>query len=223
VFDPEGSGIPIHWSDDYGARLGVMPRDGSNADVTWYEIDPCYVFHPMNAFEDGDKIILDVARTPRMAFGPNDPPGEPTVLHRWIIDQEAGKVIDQPLDDRPAEFPRVADNVVGMEHRYGYMLGTGGGSMENFGGELYRYDLRTGSSQTHRLPAGCAAGEPVFAAAGDAEGDGYVMTFVYDASRNKSDLVILDATDFEKEPVARIHLPTRVPAGFHGSWIPDQG
>ena len=54
--------MPIHWDDSYPARLGVMPRDGTDADVRWYDIDPCYVFHPMNAYEDGDRIVLDVAR-----------------------------------------------------------------------------------------------------------------------------------------------------------------
>ncbi len=94
VFDlalVERGGLPIHWSDDYGARLGVMPRDGTNADVVWYEIDPCYVFHPMNSYEDGERIVLDVARYPKLAFGPDDEEGEPAVLHRWIIDSAAGR------------------------------------------------------------------------------------------------------------------------------------
>ena len=55
-----GSGLPVIWDESYGARLGVMPRNGTAADVVWYEIDPCYVFHPMNAHEDGDRIVLDV-------------------------------------------------------------------------------------------------------------------------------------------------------------------
>ena len=49
--------MPIHWDDAYPARLGVMPRDGTDADVRWYDIDPCYVFHPMNAYEDGERIV----------------------------------------------------------------------------------------------------------------------------------------------------------------------
>jgi carotenoid cleavage dioxygenase len=215
-------GIPIRWDDKYGARLGVMPRDGSNDDVVWYEIDPCYVFHPMNAYEQGDRIVLDVARFPKLAFGPNDTGGEPAVLHRWIIDREAGKVIEQPLDDRPADFPRVADSVVGLPHRYGYMMATGGG-MDAFGRELYKYDLKTGASTTYAFGPGFAAGEPVPAIGrGGSEDDGWLLTFVHDAARNQSDLAILDATDLEKGPVARVHLPCRVPAGFHGSWIPDE-
>ena len=215
-------GLPIRWSDDYGARLGVMPREGTSADVVWYEIDPCYVFHPMNSYEDGERIVLDVARFPKLAFGPDDEEGEPAVLHRWIIDPAAGKVIDQPLDDRPAEFPRVADAAVGLKHRYGYMMATGG-DMDGWGQELLKYDLESGKSETCHFGPGFAAAEPVFAASpgAAAEDAGWVLTYVYDASRNKSDLVIIDATDFGRGPVARVHLPRRVPNGFHGSWIPD--
>lgn len=229
IFDFElagRTGFPIRWSDEYGARLGVMPRDGTNEDVVWYSIDPCYVFHPMNAYEDGDRIMLDVARFPKLAFGPDDADGEPAALHRWIIDRAAGKVIEQPIDDRPAEFPRVADDVVGRNHRYGYMVSVGAGTAA-MGREFFKYDRQGDRSWTCSFGPGHAAGEPVFAAAPSrgggrgAEDDGYIMSFVYDAASDRSDLVIIDATEFEKGPVARIHLPCRVPHGFHGSWIPD--
>ena len=224
VLDTEAAGqggMPICWSDDYGARLGVMPRNGTNADVVWYEIDPCYVFHPMNSYEDGDRIVLDVARYQKLAFGPADGEGTPAMLHRWTIDPAAGSVRDEPLDDRAIEFPRVHDRVVGKKHRYGYTVGMG----EDFGAlgaSLYKYDVETGKREDHDLH-GCQSGEPVLAALPGASGEdeGWVMTFAYDPGRDKSDLILIDATNFEKEPVARIHLPVRVPFGFHGSWIPD--
>jgi carotenoid cleavage dioxygenase len=212
-------GIPIRWSDDYGARLGVMPRNGTNADVVWYEIDPCYVFHPMNAYEDGDDIVLDVARFEKLAFGPADGEGTPALLHRWVIDRKAGKVREQPLDDRPADFPRVADECVGLKHRYGYM--TGLGDMDEFGSHLIKYDLTSGRSEEWQCGRGNGAGEPVFARACRGEDEGYVLTFLYDAARDASDLVVLDAQRFSKGPIARVHLPRRVPYGFHGSWIAD--
>ena len=71
------------------------------------------------------------------------------------------------------------------------------------------------------MPKGDGAGEPVFARAGKAEDEGYVLTFVYDAKRGASDLAVIDAQNFEKGPIARVHLPRRVPYGFHGSWIAD--
>jgi carotenoid cleavage dioxygenase len=212
-------GIPIRWSDDYGARLGVMPRNGSNEDVVWYEIEPSYVFHPMNSYEDGDDIVIDVARFKKLAFSPQDGEGTPALLHRWVIDRKAGKVREQPLDDRPADFPRVADDCVGLKNRYGYM--TGLADMDQFGGQLFKYDLLSGRRETWELPRGNGAGEPVFARAGHGEDEGYVLTFVYDAARGASDLVVIDAQNFEKGPVARVHLPRRVPYGFHGSWIAD--
>ena len=67
------------------------------------------------------------------------------------------------------------------------------------------------------------AGEGVFVPAGPnaAEDDGWILAFVNDPDRDASDLVILNAADFAGEPAATIHLPWRVPPGFHGSWIPD--
>ena len=104
--------MPIRWDDDYPARLGVMPRDGNDSQVRWYEINPCYVFHPMNAYEDGENIVLDVARFSHMwRESAMDFPAPD--LWRWIIDTATGKVAEEQIDDRSAEFPRVADSVVG--------------------------------------------------------------------------------------------------------------
>jgi len=163
IFDMEAlakGGIPIHWSDDYGARLGVMPRNGSNKDVVWYEIEPCYVFHPMNSYEDGDKIVLDVARFKKMAFGPEDTGGTPSLLHRWVIDTKKRTVSDQPLDDRPADFPRVADSRIGLKHRFGYMTGLGGDIANQFGRELFKYDLESGKSEAWATNSGGGAASP---------------------------------------------------------------
>lgn len=225
VFDLEVAmkgGIPIRWSDDYGARLGVMPRNGTDKDVTWYEIEDCYVFHPMNAYEDGNKIVIDTSRFKKLAFSPADGKGTPAVLHRWVIDTEKGTVSEQPIDDRPADFPRVPDALIGQKHRYGYMAGFGNSNAE-MGKWVYKYDLQTGSETTADL-GDLRAGEPVFAADpnGTSEDDGWILSFVYDPNRDASDLIILDASNFSNEPVARVHLPVRVPYGFHGSWIPDE-
>ena len=47
-----------------------------------------------------------------------------------------------------------------------------------------------------------------------------MMSYVYDATTDKSDIVILDAQDFAGDAIATIHLPARVPYGFHGNWVP---
>ena len=98
-----------------------MPREGGNADVRWFDVEPCYVFHPMNAYDEGDTIVLDVVRHPKMFdddhLGPNE--GPPT-LDRWTVDLADGKVRESRFDDRGQEFPRVDERLVGKRHRYGY-------------------------------------------------------------------------------------------------------
>ena len=126
VWDVESAasgGLPIKWDLDYGARLGVMPRTGGNSDVVWYDIDPCYVFHPVNAYEDGDTIVLDVCRKENVM---QDDVEAPALLTRWVIDRNAGTVSETRIDDRSVEFPRVCPSVVGLKYRYGYAAGLAG-------------------------------------------------------------------------------------------------
>ena len=216
--------MPIRWGDDYPSRLGVMPRDGNDSTVIWYDINPCYVFHPMNAYEDGTNIVLDVARLDHIwRDGPMDFP--PPTLYRWTIDTVTGRVAEEQIDDMPAEFPRVADSVVGQEHRYGYALGipdTDAFENPSLGsGTVLKYDRITGERTSANIGKGRMPGESVFvpAADGTKEDDGYLMTFVYDAASDSSEFVILDAATMSDEPIATVHLP-RIPFGFHGNWVP---
>jgi len=216
--------FPAEWKPDYGARVGVMPRDGGNADVRWFDVEPCYVFHPLNAYDEGSTIVVDVARHPKMfatdIYGPAELP--PT-LDRWTIDLDAGKVIEERLDDRPQEFPRVDDRVVGRRHRYGFATHFG---IDDEGiqlGGLVKHDLQTGTSEARSFGRGTHASEGVFVPAADdaGEDEGWLLSVVYDERRDASDLVVLDATDVTGAPVATVRLPQRVPFGFHGSWVPE--
>ena len=215
--------MPITWNESYPARLGVMPRTGTDADVVWYDIDPCYVFHPLNSYEDGDKIVLDVARFDHIwRDGPMDFP-DPVLWH-WEIDTTTGKVTEEQVDDRPGEFPRVADSVIGRKHRYGYLMGFPDTSVTDpmdTNGSILKYDRVTGERTSIELGAGQTPGESVFVAAdgGTAEDDGYLMTYVHDAASDTSSLAIFDASTMSAEPVASVALP-RIPFGFHGSWVP---
>ncbi len=217
--------MPFAWQPDAGARLGVMPIGGGNDDVRWFEIEPCYVFHPLNAFDDGDRVVLDVVRYPSMfdtsAIGPE---GNGSELRRWTIDLAAGTVTETTLDDRPTEFPRVADTKVGRPYRFGYGAAREGANLEEgFDTEgLVKYDLASGTTTFHSAGRGRNPGEGVFVADPDGanEDDGWVLSVVYDAATDRSDVIVVDARDFGAPPVATIHLPTRVPFGFHGSWVP---
>ena len=226
VFDVEmalAGKMPYRWSDDYGARLGVMPRGGSHADIRWLEIAPCYVFHPFNAYEDErGGIVMDVVRYPEL-WRTDSTGASPASLHRWRIDSAADTVSEQPLDDRAIEFPRFDERRMGAPYRYGYAVYTERGADKATGTAVIKYDLQTGGSTLHDFGAGRIPAEPVFVPAGSAsaEDEGWLLSYVYDGARDRSDLVILDAADVSGKPVATIALPQRVPFGFHGSWIEE--
>jgi carotenoid cleavage dioxygenase len=216
---------PIGWDDNYGARVGIMPRFGTDRDIRWFEVDPCYVFHPLNAYVDGDKVICDVGRHASMWRGSMDD-FSPSYMHRWTFDLTTGGVQEQQMDDWAHAFPRVDDRVIGLKHRYGWVAGTREGAKGEMGdpGVIARYDMSTGDKVIHDFGPTSHPGEFVFVQDSDTAGEdeGWAMGFVYDSATDSSDLVILDASDVAKPPVARVHLPQRVPFGFHGSWVDDR-
>jgi carotenoid cleavage dioxygenase len=228
VFDlelaAEGRSLPYRWMPEAGARVGVMPRSGGNADITWIGIDPVYVFHVLNCYDSGeDVVIMDVLRYDR-AF--DTAPGDVIasdlpVLARWTIDVTRRRITEQHLDDVNAEFPRIDDAVAGLPHRYGYCTRLGANPQDPTFEGLIKYDLVRDEATRYDPGEHRSPGEPVFVRAGDGHGEdeGWVLSVVYDATRDASDLVILDATSFAGPPVATVHLPARVPFGFHGSWV----
>lgn len=214
-----GAAFPYAWDPSYPARVGLMPREGGSADVRWFDVDPCYVYHPLNAYADGERTVVDVVRHPRTfdhnRLGPDE--GTPT-LDRWTIDPAAGKVIEERLDDRGQEFPRHDERLLGGRHRYGYTV-----TFDGSGGEaLIRHDLTAGSTLVREFGPGHDASEFVFVPtdADSPEDQGVLLGFVYDPERDASDLRVLDAATLED--VAAVHLPARVPAGFHGNWAPTE-
>lgn len=219
-------GMPYRWDDDYGARIGVMPRGGAGSETRWFDVDPCYVFHPMNSFErasanGGTEVVFDTARYPELWRANSAKFNNDASLHRWILDLDSGTVAEEALDDRLIEFPRVHEELVGLKNRYGYAVGTRQIDDEPPRSELVKYDLETGASVAHDFGADQITGEAVFvpADAATAEDEGWLMSYVYDKPSDSSSLVVLDATDLAGTPVATVALPRRVPFGFHGSWL----
>jgi carotenoid cleavage dioxygenase-like enzyme len=213
--------MPMVWSDDYGARFGVFRRDGSAADVKWFDIDPCYVFHTMNAHDDGDIVEITGCRYNELWRDSSQIDGstseEPAKLHRWRLNTATGSVEETALDDAPAEFPRCADDRVGINNQFGYVASATPGQRTR----VIKYDLTAGTSVAHQFAEGHEPGEPVFVPRADAttEDDGYLLTYVH--APRSSYLVVLDARDPSQAPVAEVHTERRIPLGFHGSWVPS--
>lgn len=221
-----GSLLPYRWDEDHGARIGILPREGGDADVRWFDVDTCFVFHPLNAYEDGDRIIIDVVRYPQVfvrdAASVRDNGGRHT-LWRWTVDLAGGTTRQEQLLDRLVEFPRIDERRNGRSHRYGYAVSYLEDRPTGLAGHgLVKHDLHTADTQVHHHGAGRCGGEGLFVprSADAPEDGGWILCYVYDAGRDASDLVVIDAEDFTSPPVASVHLSSRVPPGFHGAWVP---
>jgi carotenoid cleavage dioxygenase len=218
-----GASFPYRWDPAYGARVGLLPREGGAEEIVWCELPgSCYVFHPVNAYDDGERVVMDVARHATMfaedVLGPSDAVPQ---LYRWTIDPATRRVSEQLLDERGQEFPRHDERLVARRHRYAYCVAADL-LRDGFTG-LIKHDLDAGTSEGVDYGAGRMTMEAVFVPRTDAaaEDDGWLMSYVYDATTDRSDVVGLHAQDLAAGPVATVHLPQRVPFGFHGNWVPD--
>ena len=217
-----GASFPFRWDDEHEPRIGLLPRGGDAAQTIWCPITPNYAYHPMNAYEDQDgNVVIDICRYERMfdqdtrgPFGDSLPR-----FDRWTINPNTRKVSEETIDERSQEFPRCHPALNGKPYQYGYCV-----AVERFVfPSIYKHDLHAGTTVEFDLGPGRHSAEPVFIprVGSSAEDDGYVMTFVYDSAKNASDLIILDAQDLSRPPLAAVHLPNRVPFGFHGNWVAD--
>nr|WP_041298833.1 MULTISPECIES: carotenoid oxygenase family protein [Mycobacterium ulcerans group] len=219
--------LPYAWNPAYPARIGVMPREGGNRDVRWFDIEPCYVYHPLNAYSEhrdgAEVLILDVVRYRRMFDRDRRGPGDTSPsLDRWVINLTTGAVSTECRDDRSQEFPRINETLLGKRHRFGYTLGVDGGYLtggtSDMSTSLYKQDYATGSSQVAPLDPDLLLGEMAFVPSptAAAEDHGVLMGYGYHRGSDEGQLVLLDAQTLEL--AACVHLPQRVPLGFHGNW-----
>ncbi|NBM20079.1 carotenoid oxygenase family protein [Streptomyces sp. GC420] len=237
TFDPaEHSGIPYSWSDTEQPRIGIMPRGADGARrIRWYDIGQGQALHFANAYEDGHgRVVVEGPSVDRagwhrswnwwagVSFEHGAEPNSGSVQRRWTVDPVTGATTEERIDDLVTEFPTINEEFLGSEHRYQYAvcfpddLGIG-----NHG--IVKYDRRTGERRIRHVGTGQLPSEAVFVPARDSadEDAGYLLTVVGDLNRDASKLLVLDASDLSRDPVATIHLPRRVPATIHGSWIPD--
>jgi carotenoid cleavage dioxygenase-like enzyme len=221
---------PYAWEPEKGAYVGVMKRSGSSADIVWFRGENCYVFHVMNAWEDGHRIIADVMQFeeaplfPHPDGSPTDPKKSRARLCRWTFDLagNSDRFTQSYLDDLTGEFPRIDDRRAGLPSNHGwYACANPDRPMFGALAGLVHVDGKGRRLETYLLPDGDTLSEPVFVARGGdaAEGDGWLLTVVWRARENCSDLAVFNATDIAAGPAALVHLGHRVPDGFHGNWV----
>ncbi|QKQ76149.1 carotenoid oxygenase family protein [Nostoc sp. TCL240-02] len=210
---------------DRPSRFGILPRHGDNSNIRWFESPSCYVFHTLNAYEDRNEVVLIACRmssTTVLSLNESqpDPEGDIPRLYRWRFNLSTGTVREEMLDDVTSEFPRINENLLGRQTRYGYTNKMSNSPVPLFEG-IIKYDFSSGKSQTHKFGQGRYGSEAVFAPrpSAIAEDDGWLVTFVHDENSNTSELVVVNAQNMTTEPVARVIIPQRVPYGFHGTWV----
>jgi carotenoid cleavage dioxygenase len=227
-------GPVIAWDPTQPTCIGIMPKSGTTADIRWFTGDPAYVFHPLNAHETADgRIVADVMKYERVPLFPDAEGNRPAPdladaaarLVRWTFDPAAASsdYAEEALDDLPGEFPRFDERHVGRPYRHGYYGAlTRAPSPAGDFDAIVHFDLGTGRRRVWNAGEHSFVAEPIFVprAAGAEEGDGFLVLPVYRAAEDRSDVVVLDATDIEAGPLAVVKLPHRIPYGFHGNWRP---
>ena len=219
------------WDTTLPTLILLVPRDGSGT-PRFIETDAFFQFHFANGFEDDGAVVLDLARYPdyltigqalRDYWKSQWPSKGMANLTRMRIDLASGKVDSRTYETGTAnEFPRINPAWSGKRQRFAYIACGPADRMTGLQQQLAKVDLETGAVALHDFAPGGYPGEPVFIATrpGGAEDDGVVVTLVFDAARQRTDIVCLDARDLAATPLFVAPLRHHVPFGLHGTFTP---
>jgi carotenoid cleavage dioxygenase len=219
-------GPAVDFEPQYGSRIGVMPRFGSDEDVRWFDVETGVVIHTANAWDEGDEVVLQASRSNTADIAGagtsegNNLQENQGRLHEWRINLKTGAVIERSLSDTPCDFTRVNDDYACHKTRYVYAGIFNTERAFTFDGVM-KHDNKSGITSEYIYGPNRHGGEAVFAPKvdGDLEDEGYLVCFVHDEAENQSECQIIDARDITAGPVATLIMPCRVPYGFHAGWV----
>jgi len=212
-------------------RFGILPRRGQSEEIRWFEAAPTFVLHWINAYEDGDEIVLDGFFEGNPAPKPKRGIGFEANLfrfldlftmearaHRWRFNLKTGECREESLSERIQEFGMINGRYGGRPHRYSYNALPVEGWF-GFKG-IVKMDLERGTEEVFELPEGVFASETVMAPriGSRAEDDGYLVTFTMDLREDQSQCCIFDAPHPSAGPIAKVGLPERICSGTHAFW-----
>ena len=222
-------GPAVDFEPQYGSRIGVMPRLGSDKDVRWFDVETGVVIHTANAWDEGDEVVLQASRSNSADIAGagtsegNNLQENQGRLYEWRINLETGAIIERTLSETPCDFTRVNDDYVCHKTRYVYAGIFNTERAFTFDGVM-KFDNESGVTSEYLYGPHRHGGEAVFApkAGAVSEDDGYLVCFVHDEAENQSECQIIDAQDITAGAVATIIMPFRVPYGFHAGWVGAQ-
>jgi carotenoid cleavage dioxygenase-like enzyme len=218
----------LYFEPENGTRFGLLKRGADGEDIRWFDVETCYCYHTVNAFEEGDEVVVEGCRSDRNNIGDEDLAGKPgdrsnlPMMYQWRFNLKTGEVIERKLDNEwGSEFARINENYIGIRNQYTYAARIAGDTLDSSFDGIIKYDLRNDTSVHYAYGEGRVGGEPIFAPKpnGVDEEDGWVVGFVRDHIKETSECIIIDAKRFEDGPIARVVIPARVPFGFHSAWV----
>ena len=213
------------------SRFAILPRRGQPEDVRWFEAKPTYVLHWINAYEDGDEVVLDgYSQNPKKGvvthglpeslapFQMLDIAAVGAHAYRWRFNMKTGAVSEGPLEDGISEFGMINPTFAGKPYRYTWAM-TAKPGWFLFDG-LFRMDVDSGETQKWQFPDGVYASESPMAprTSSQGESDGYVVTFTSDMRSDSSACEVFDASQIDAGPIAKVKLPQRICVGTHSYW-----
>lgn len=231
--DPEAAKLGYYKSKffrELPSRFGIISRYGDANEIKWFESSPCYIYHVVNAWEEGDEVVMVCCRVkePQPPESKDDGPLERMLaflrldaqMHCWRFNMKTGATKEYELCDNNTEFPVINLNYTGVKSRFSYNVCISNGRTLEFEA-VAKYDTWTGNSIRYEFGPGRFGTEGAYAPRPNAasEDDGYLITYVYDQIEDKSELLILDAKNFNLGPIARLEIPQRIPMGFHATWV----
>eukprot|EP01094_Clydonella_sp_ATCC50884_P009123 TRINITY_DN18656_c0_g1_i1.p1 TRINITY_DN18656_c0_g1~~TRINITY_DN18656_c0_g1_i1.p1 ORF type:complete len:522 (+),score=198.22 TRINITY_DN18656_c0_g1_i1:143-1708(+) len=231
------SGTVWHFNRQSTSQIGVVPRHAKDlSEMRWFEFKPCYGFHSINAWEEGDEIVLLFCRSDSIKLDhlgtEKDAVGlleeERPYPHEFRMNLKTGECSESRLVDIAGEFPVVDWSLLGRRTEVCFMgtMACDSTSMPSFDG-VVKLDISTRGTASvlgqikygeHKFGGECQ----FVGARGGAEGEGYLMTFVTDEQTLSSEFWVLDATTMDSNPIAVVKLPQRVPYGFHGIFVEEE-
>jgi all-trans-8'-apo-beta-carotenal 15,15'-oxygenase len=227
----KGAGECVKYHPDKPSKLIIIPRTSPYEKMRVLETKTGFVFHHANAFEDGNNLYLDsICYESLPQIQPDRDYKEvdfesldPGQLWRFKIHLDTEEIEKEIIENRCCEFPSVNPSKVGRKYRY-LFTGTAHHNQGNAPLQaILKLDLVTGEKQLHSFAPIGYVSEPIFVPKPNAkkEDEGWVLVMVYDGSKHRSDIVILDGENIEKNPLATLHLKHHIPYGLHGNWTSE--
>ncbi|RYY85017.1 MAG: apocarotenoid-15,15'-oxygenase, partial [Comamonadaceae bacterium] len=226
----------VRFNAEQPSRFAIVPRYGSADQIRWFEAAPAYMLHVVNAWEEGDEIVM--VGTPYRLH--EDDLGRPDVrrlertihlrqrdfmLYEWRFDLKTGGTRERVIDDvLNSEFPVINSAYQGRPNRWTYniVFPQGGREEPRFPG-IVKYDIGTGGYIAYSAGPKYFYNEPGFAPRDNptSEDDGYLVTLVWNPAESQSEIQVFDCLKarIAEGPVARVVLPRRVPNGFHATYV----